>query len=376
MISLRCDNRSLTKGAKISYLATNYSSGVGTLTLISDVGFADNDYLLLGEFGSETSEIVQINGAPAANVVTLGANTEFAHAESTKVTILKYNNVIFYRTTDTTFSGVAGNLLTASTGIAIQADSYYTVYQDIVFSSGYGWFCFYNVETAKTSTNSNYMPYSNFESNQIKTIIDTFYSAINNAEQKLISNVDAFSYLNEAYSVIRSEFNLSNDEYFVASVDTITTVANTQEYDLESDFSKVVSVWNDDTNESVGFISLSKVSNYDNSSSNTTRYYIRNSAGTAKIGFSPVPSEEVIYKVRYKTEATILTSYSESIDLPDGGFFLVINYMLFKSGMKLGKGNAMTYYKLFTEGINRLKLTSHKRDNNLDSWSIAPEANA
>ena len=372
MITLRADARALTRGAKFSYLADNYSSGTNPISVISDVGFADNDYLLLGEFGSETSEIVQIKGIPSSNSITLESATEFAHAESTKVTILKYNQVKFYHTATTTFSSIENPLGT----VDIQADSYYTIYQDTVQTTGYSWFCFYNAETVKTSSNSNYMPYSNFGQNQIKTIIDNFYSAINNAEQKLISNVDAFSYLNEAYSVIRSEFNLSNDEYFVASVDTITTVADTQEYDLESDFSKVVSVWNDDTNESVGFISLSKVSNYDNSSSNTTRYYIRNSAGTAKIGFSPVPSEEVIYKVRYKTGATILTSYSESIDLPDGGFFLVINYMLFKSGMKLGKGNAMTYYKLFTEGINRLKLTSHKRDNNLDSWTIAPEANA
>lgn len=141
MLALKASNQYLINSAEFSYLQANYASGVSSLVVMNVDDFQAFDQILLGEFGSESSEIVQIDSiVTATRTLTLASPTRFPHPESTRVTILPYNRVLFYRGTTTTFAD--SSLLTESTGISVQADDFYTRYIDNVNASGYGWFKF------------------------------------------------------------------------------------------------------------------------------------------------------------------------------------------------------------------------------------------
>jgi hypothetical protein len=137
MIILKANNESLLNGAKYTYLTANYASGVTSVVVTSSLGFLAGDPILLGEFGSETSEIVQVTDI-TGNVLTIDATT-MAHPESTKVTAIPYSMVKFYWTATATFSS-GTELITSD----VQADSKFTTYTDGNHSTGFGWFVFYS----------------------------------------------------------------------------------------------------------------------------------------------------------------------------------------------------------------------------------------
>src|SRR3990167_10098341 len=142
-------------------MVSSYESGVSNITVLnaSDTAFAANAYLLLGLIGNEDCEIVQITSLNNdTGVINLAAATKFPHAESTRVTVIPYNQVRFFRTTTTTFSST--NPLTSY--IAIQPSDWFTTYVDESNSTGYGWYLFYNETTAVASQNSNAIPYIGF----------------------------------------------------------------------------------------------------------------------------------------------------------------------------------------------------------------------
>lgn len=368
-IQLKADNRQLTKNAQFSYLSINYASAVSSLVLVNSNSFAANDYVLLGEFGSETAEIVQVSTVTAAtHTLALSAATKFAHSESTRATILKYNQVKFYRTATATFSE-SGTQIGSDTNI--QADDYFTRYWDTANTTGYGWFKFYNSTTATATDQSNAIPYTDFESNSVKKIFDSFYSLLNNSEQKLISTNDAFRWLNEGYAIAKNELNLINRNY-TASSTTITVTSGTAEYALPSGFSDVLSLTGDDSNDSeIENIALSNAIAYGNDSANTVKYYLRGSY----IGLVPTPTSNTTYTLYYLQKTSTLTSYYDSIDLPDNNFYPLVDFMMYRASQKLNKPNPETNLELFRAGINLMKVTSIKRTDNLDSWDIKYEAN-
>lgn len=367
MITLKADNRQLTKNAKFSYLADNYASGVSTMTLTSSIGFASAQYVLLSEFGHETSEIFKIDSVNSTtHELTFTTASKFAHSESTKITIIQYNQVKFYHTTTATYatSDPVGS------AVDIQADSVYTQVIDSTNSTGFGWFVFYNATSTAVSTNSNAIPYGGFDENSVKKIFDAFWSQLNNKEQKLVTTDDVFSWLNEAYSITRNELNLVNPEYNVATRVTVSVTSGTSEYDLEDDVSDVVAV-TDTNGYDVPYLKISDIDYTNaNSSGQKTYYYIRNK----KIGFVPSPTAAATYYYYYRTKTTVLTSYYDSVDLPDNNFYFLVDFMMYRAGLKLTHPNPEKRYQAFIVGINRMKVTSNKQNANLDSWEIADEA--
>lgn len=142
MLTLKANNQYLINGANFSYLQDNYASGVSSVVTMSIDDFRAFDFVLLGEFGSENSEIVQISSiATSTRTLTLASSTKYAHPESTKVTIVPYNKVLFYYNTTNDYA--TSSLLTGTTGNEVQADDFFTRYIDNTNTSGYGWFNFY-----------------------------------------------------------------------------------------------------------------------------------------------------------------------------------------------------------------------------------------
>ncbi len=461
---LTADNRNLENNAKYSFLSANYASARTTFVVENCEEFKPDDFILIGEFGSSTTEIRQISSIEkASDTITISEATRFPHPESTKVYIVNYDQVRFFHTTTTTFSAIdpvkdyvllgtettqfditntAGTTFRYtydSTGIDPHITKYvrtgYTVVinaqnfnagnngtfvvtgtgtnyfeitnaagvvesnktigtgsisvltnyldldtsglttkvKDITNSTGYGWFVFYNSYTAVSSQNSNAIPYSGFLNNSVKSILDTFFSLLNNKELKLISSSDAMSWLNEGYSIMLNELNLVNHEFSASDEYTVTVASGIREYALPDNFSDLISVVTSG-GESLGRIDVSRASNY-TATSNTideVMYYIRD----GYIGFLPTPSTTGSYKIRYTQKSTTLNSLYDNVDVPDNAYYMLKDFLLFRAAPKLNRGDGMMYRENFYDSIKRLKLTAISRDSNAqDSWSIENASN-
>jgi len=372
MITLTADNRALTRNAKYSYLSDNNLSGVSSIVLSNSAGFTVNDYVLLGEFGAEQSELISVSSVTAAShTLDLATATKFAHSQDTKITVIKYNQVKFYRTATATFSSSPSNLLAT---VDIQADSRHTITYDTTNTTGFGWFVFYNSTTVKVTQSSNAIPYAGFAENSVRNILDNFFSLLNNKETKLISNTDAYRWMNEAYAMAVNELNLVNQTYNTGST-SVTTASGTQEYALGTNFSKIISVYDEDEEEYIQNIELYNHDVYDETSGNKLMYYITHDSGLPYVGFSPTPTDIWTITVRYRTKSSVLDSPYDNVDLPDNNHYCLVDYMLYRAAPKLGRSNAEQYYKMFIDGLKRLKVTGHKQDANQDSFTIDPQAN-
>lgn len=378
MITLEADNRILTTAAKYTYLTTNYSSGITSFSVLNatDSVFAIDAFLLLGNFGAENAEIVKIatvNNDTGA--ITTTTQTLFSHSESTKVTILPYDQIRFFHTTTTTFG--VGTPLTGY--INLQPNDWFTSYSDETYSTGYGWYTFYNSVTATSSQESNAIPYAGFESNATEQILSDFFSMISNKDLKLVTREDALSWASEAYGKMRNKLNLTNVEYTASAITSLSITPGTIEYDLPTDFDHLISFISgvsasdpgaySGTKLNIDFIPLREAYTYNGTGA---RYYIRGS----KIGILPTPSASTTYHYMYLKRAARLSLNTDEVDLPNGGEYVIKDYMLYRAYKKFQNASeSKSSFEAFTAGLNDMIIASVKRDANLDTWRIEKSAN-
>ena len=377
MISLEADNRTLVNTSKYSFLQTNYSSGVSSFSVLNatDSVYASNAFLLLGNFGAEEAEIVKILTVNnSTGEITTTTPTLFAHAESTRVSVLPYDKIRFFYTATTTF-----DVATPLSGyIDLQPSDWFSTYNDDSYSTGYGWFCFYNSVTTNLSQPSNYIPYIGFEENTTEQILADFFSMLSNKELRLVSREDALSWASEAYGRMRNKLNLSNIEYTGSDIQPLVIIPGQIEYDLPLDFDHLLffasGISPTDPGArggiklDIGFIPLTKAYTYNGTG---PRYYIRGK----KLGLLPTPTEATTYHYMYQKRATRLNLNSDVVDLPDGGEYVIKDYMLYRAFQKFQNPQFKTYYESFTNGLNDMIIASVKRDANEDWWGITRQAN-
>jgi len=102
-----------TNSTPKTYLAVAQGTGVGTIYIKNANGFQANWAIQIGESGEELSEIVLANGAtPSGTQIVTAANTVYAHAADTPVYGIKYNQVVFAKST----SGTAGTATPIASG--------------------------------------------------------------------------------------------------------------------------------------------------------------------------------------------------------------------------------------------------------------------
>ena len=377
MVTLKIDNRSLLNSAKFSYLIDNYSSATSTVYVLNSEGIAVDNYIIIGNIWSETTELLRIASVTASTwALTFkdntwaAASTKFAHSESTRVTVVPYDKVIFYFTLTSTFS--SGTALTWF--LDIQVNDFLSKYDDTVNSSWYGWALFYNTATALYSQPSNAIPYADFNQDTVKKTFDGFFSLLNNRELQLISYDDAYNWANEWYSVLRNELNLANDEFWASATISLPIIANQAEYDLPTDFSDLLSVNNEEWNplDLITFRDIplyAQITQFDDKFSSYPGYYIRD----WKIGFVPTPTQIATYSYRYLTVPTTISSLTDIISLPNGAYYTLKDYMLSRAYAKLQNASMSGFYlSAFQKWIDRMKIMACKRDAQLDTWWAEP----
>ena len=66
MLTLKADNRLLTANSQTAYLVNNQSSGSSTLTLTNVTALTVDKFLLVGEWGDESTEYFRIGAIDTA----------------------------------------------------------------------------------------------------------------------------------------------------------------------------------------------------------------------------------------------------------------------------------------------------------------------
>lgn len=358
-----------------------------------------------------------ITGVTAGDQVVVGDVTKFAHAESTKITVIQYDKVRFFRTetpdvpniapyttlvqnqdkfTTQTTKGVIGATssttytqpddpssvtrvdftppitFSSSTPLTIplplQVNDFYTTFIDTVNSSGYGWFCFYSSVTNSYSPVSNPIPYSGFPQNTVKKVFETFDSSINTKELKLITQTDRFNWLNEAISSMSNDLNMVNYEYLASEELTLNITGGKAKYLLPQDFSDLLFI-----NDCKGV----KMEAYDatfarENVASLVRYAIRGKF----IIFYPCFQQDTTVTLAYLKSSSVLSKLDDVVDLPNNAFYAIKDYMRFRAYQKLGNSaESSNSYSLFNKQIELMKIHAIRRDDGLDSWSIASTAN-
>ncbi len=280
----------------------------------------------------------------------------------------------------------AGYVKLESQYIDIMSDQFYTIYRDNVNITGFAFFRWWNPRSHVGTIVKSPVPYAGFPDNCAKTILDDFFSTLNNKELKLITRADAFRWLSEGYSVVLNELNIVNREFGVTDTLTITTVIGQQEYALPRPFSKVISLNGGDNGLETGAITQEAVAAAA-SNNGTTAYYLRGTRDLEQVdvnlgvnsevflGFSPTPDSVTTYTLRYLVKGVRLTKNYDAVYLPNNEFYCLKDYMMFRASPKLNRGDGSNFFQLFTTSVQRMKMTSHKQNNHRDSFGIEPWAN-
>src|SRR6185295_19739752 len=93
-----------------TFLTVNTASGATTLTVKNITSFADQQILVIGEFGNEGAEVVYINGTPSGSTITLDSATVFPHSASSSVIVIDFDQVEFTHATGITSATIDATL--------------------------------------------------------------------------------------------------------------------------------------------------------------------------------------------------------------------------------------------------------------------------
>lgn len=247
-------NKSLIQDKECTYLTVAAAAAATTLTVVStDLAPAanasntwiDNDYMIVGEPGSENAEVMQINGAiTTATSMTIdregqAGGLRYAHSIGEPVYKIDFNQACFYRNSTDTVSGA-----TLLATIELQVDDDFTRYEDNVNSTGYGFARF------KNSTSSSYSSYTdgvNYETTGTSSSRDprTLWSLrkkvrllIDEPEDDKVSDIQIDEAINDKQRDIAHQRLWS----FYEGEKSLSRVANQFAYDYPAKVQKIHSV--------------------------------------------------------------------------------------------------------------------------------------
>lgn len=144
--------------AQYSFLSNSENSAVGTIRVRNINQFYDDWAIQIGRTGEEKTEIRVISGSPSGTSLVLTANTSYDHPEDTPVYSIKFDQIVFERST----SGTAGTATPIGT-VSITADSDYTQYDDTTGASTYAYKTYFqNSVSGALSSESDWLTSAGF----------------------------------------------------------------------------------------------------------------------------------------------------------------------------------------------------------------------
>ena len=244
-----------------SFLSNAVSSGASTIPIKNISSFSSNWAIQLGKTGEEQSEIKVISsGAISGTVLVTTANTTYDHPSDTPVYAIKYNQILFKRST----AGTAGTASIMTDGtVNITPDSLYTIFDDTSAASTYAYkTAFKNSVTGDVSADSDWITPSGFSFYSLSSIRTRIKNKLRNSNFIGGAGTDIDDvideWINEWLETMNNSAIKVNKDYSLGTVDvafgtsglgTITT----------GNFKEVRKFWV--TYDGVNYVNASKMDN-------------------------------------------------------------------------------------------------------------------
>jgi hypothetical protein len=343
-------------------LTSQANSGATTLNVKNTQGFGANDFVLIGNFGDEKSEITQVsNVAPTPTTITLASGTIFAHTTATPVYRLKYNKIKVFRAPSE--SGPFSLIAT----IDIEADDIFTTYDDLNGSdTDFYKFSFFNSFNNDESAQSSAVKGSGYDFNTLFSIIGRARELFVDPLERQISFQEFQNWVNEAYQEIAQEI-IDNEVDYYTKKKEFSTQENQDMYALPEDFKELRRAEINYTSSAEGGFSKAfpvtrTFPSYSTDvqipfSEQYPRYrIIRDSNNNLAIQFMPKPrSSNGVIRLYYSFVPLPLQTAGEKPLLPLGADRLLVSYALYRAWTKAAKlDRATTYYQDYLRGKQKL----------------------
>lgn len=189
-------------GTRRTFLSADSAVGASSYTVENGTGFSISEYILVGAFGSEKSEIDLLHSSttPTATVLTTNAVTTFAHNRGDIVQFIPYNQIKIERSTD------GGVNYSALATIDIRADASETLYVDTGGLSTYYYKVkFYNATSTLVSEFSDVVIATGYAYNSVHAIKSRALSQLGEKIGAIITD----EFLNESLWEARREVDKS-----------------------------------------------------------------------------------------------------------------------------------------------------------------------
>jgi len=223
-------HQSLIEDREKTYLTVGCAVAATTLTVkaINSAEWADNDFVILGNIGSENCELLQVNGSPSSGTsITIdqsgSGGTRYAHSVDEPLYRISFNQVEF------SHASTIGGSKTVLTTTAITPDDLFTRYEDTSNTTGFGFVRFKNSTSTTYSSYSIGVPYTGYPAKSLFKMIQGVKRLLNINDQS-IKDEDIADELNEKQRDAYHERLWS----FAEATFSISAVANTSDYSLTS----------------------------------------------------------------------------------------------------------------------------------------------
>ena len=154
-----------------TFMSSAKAAAVGTIDVKNVSSFQANWAIQIGKTGEERSEIKLISsGVPSGTVLVTTANTTYEHPSDTPVYAIKFDQVVFARST----SGTAGTATAMTNGtVTITPDSDFTQFDDTSGAATYAYRTWFrNSVTTVESSQSDWLTSAGFSFYSLAKIRD------------------------------------------------------------------------------------------------------------------------------------------------------------------------------------------------------------
>jgi hypothetical protein len=208
-----------------TYLDADYSTGLA-LTVLNNYGFANDDFVIVGEPGEEKTETKDVTGQTGNTQIDISANLKFPHNKGCIVYRYEYDQYEIYR-----YRSSVWTLISTSN---IQWDKRETIYIDAngLSTDSYK----YRLKNSAATTYSDYSPTiaaTGFTKAQVGYMINHVREVLGDKDRQIIKSDDEIiRQFNRAQEIIAG---IRQDWWFLRNENSsITTTANTRRYGLAS----------------------------------------------------------------------------------------------------------------------------------------------
>ncbi len=293
--------------APFSYLSNGEASGAASLRVQNINNYYASWAVQVGKTGEEQSEILMLGAAaPSGTALTTTANTLYDHPADTPVYAIKYDQIVFERST----VGTAGTATPLGT-VTITPDSTFTQYDDTTGASTYAYKTYFrNSVTAGTSTESDWITPAGFSFYSLAKMRDRVKRKLfDSGYIKDDQTID--DWLNEWLEVLNGAAIKVNKDYLLGTVDVGISSTTGLGTITNADFKEIRRV--DFTTDGVSYFMATKMDRTGFLTSQTFNaahpYYFYE--GDTTIGMRPYATPGTARLVYYKVATNLVNDADE-----------------------------------------------------------------